>query len=276
MIARRIVALTLSISSVSSFADAAPPEEPAPTAAEPPPAPEPSETDRFVNEARLRFDQGDYEGAIQAFARAYEIEPDPNLLYNIGRIYEETGDFKEAIAFYLRFAKQPSVGIDLRRRALDRITVLKKVLEESGELPTESTTTDSAIPVKPDAPVTTPEVDPAYERRSKIFQITGFSLLGGGAAIVIGGAISGGLASRDANELSQSSTVDGRQDLIDRGKRRAAIADILYLTGAVIGVTGLSLAMVGVARRQRRSRARARWVPSIGPQHAGAAVHVTF
>jgi len=283
----RSIALALAaiVGVVSTPVQATPPAEPQedPAVAE--------QVDELIAEAARRFDAGDNEGAIAAFKAAYRLDPDPNFLYNIGRVFEEAADLKRAIAYYREFAKQPSVGIDLRRQALDRIKVLKAVLDE-----TDGT---APPPPPPPAPSTEPKTEPLSAtpagtepgdssesgpngpEKTKVsatnrkLRIAGYSLMGIGVGVVIGGAISGALAAADSDELSTTDEAGIREQLVERGERRALIADSLFIAGGVIALTGLGLTIAGFAR-PNRSPARARFIPSVTPRHAALAFRLTF
>ena len=65
------------------------------------------------------------------FEEAYAIDRVPNYLFNIGRVYEEKGDIRSAVDYYQRFVKEPGVEIEARDLALQRLRVLKGVLQET-------------------------------------------------------------------------------------------------------------------------------------------------
>ncbi len=70
-------------------------------------------------EARRHFrtgmeliDEGDFERGIGHLKRAYAIKPHPNVLYNIGRAYQDAGQLLEALDYYKRYlaAKPPDAA----------------------------------------------------------------------------------------------------------------------------------------------------------------------
>jgi tetratricopeptide (TPR) repeat protein len=49
------------------------------------------------------YERRDYDGAIAAFRRAHDLDPRPNLLYNIAQSYWKKGDNAQALDFYRRY-----------------------------------------------------------------------------------------------------------------------------------------------------------------------------
>ena len=70
-------------------------------------------------------------GECALFEQAYAIDPNPNYLFNIGRVYEEKGDIRSAVDHYQRFVKEPGVDIGSRELAVQRLRVLKAILNET-------------------------------------------------------------------------------------------------------------------------------------------------
>src|SRR5437867_1070206 len=49
------------------------------------------------------YDRGDFERAIEAFARAYELDPAPMLLFNLAQAHRKKGDSERALSLYRRY-----------------------------------------------------------------------------------------------------------------------------------------------------------------------------
>src|SRR5436309_16119301 len=64
-----------------------------------PPVPAAS-VDALVEQGFAAYHARDYRRAAETFLRAHTIQPDPNLLFNIGRCYEALGDRAAAIEKY--------------------------------------------------------------------------------------------------------------------------------------------------------------------------------
>jgi hypothetical protein len=63
------------------------------------------------------FDEGRYDAALAEFRRAYEIAPSYRILYNLGRVYAETGDSVRSVDALERYFAEGGAAIDRRRRA---------------------------------------------------------------------------------------------------------------------------------------------------------------
>jgi hypothetical protein len=82
-------------------------------------------------QARERFRAKDYDAAVRLFEQAHAVDPNPNYLFNIGRVYEEKRDLRAAVDYYQRFVMEPRVDIGAREQAVQRLRVLKAILNET-------------------------------------------------------------------------------------------------------------------------------------------------
>ncbi len=230
-----------------------------------------SEFDKLLAKASAQFDDGDFDGAIASFEAAYEIRADASLLYNIGRVYEEKGDLEPAIDYYGQFARQPGISLELREQAVERVKVLKDIVDA---------TKQDEPPAPAPAPLPEPEPEPepqptdtAPGEDGRGLRIAGYSLLGVGGAVVIGGAVAGGLASRDANDLDGEIDPGNRRDLKDAGENKALAADVMFIAGGTLALTGVALIVAGVVKKRRTERNLA-IAPVVSPRFAGT--HLSF
>ncbi|MEZ4460201.1 MAG: PEGA domain-containing protein [bacterium] len=81
----------------------------------------------LIGGANEKFDAEDFAGALADYKEAYELYPDPSLLYRIGLSSEKLGDNFEAVEYYAKFidavpddktAKKVRARIDELRAAL--------------------------------------------------------------------------------------------------------------------------------------------------------------
>src|SRR5690606_3905720 len=127
---------------------------------------------------------------------ALEATGDPNYLFNIGRVHEEAGELELAVSFYERFLDQPGVALEARAATLDRVKVLRAVIEERsrGDGTAAVSPEDTTAPTSDDLEPRSTGVDDIYEqRRRKRLMIAGSVLTGIGGAAIIAGAVMGGL-----------------------------------------------------------------------------------
>jgi len=238
------------------------------------------EVDAIVAQAVEKFQAKEYDEAAALFEQAYELSPEPNYLFNIGRVYEQAGNLEKAVEFYARFVKEPEVELGAREVALERLRVLRGVLEETSEKPPpeeEDPVDEVADPTEPEDP---PPDDPPPEdpedapKKPNPLRITGFVLLGVGVGAVAGGGALGGIALGHENDLNTLNTLETRDDAVTKGKRSALVADILFGVGGAMLVTGVVLVAVSYAGKNKSRRAAV--APTLTRRGAGIAAEVRF
>lgn len=272
--------LSLSLSLGPTLALAAPaPSEPAPDTTTDTGVSEAdkAEAERLSGLAIEEFNAKNYDKAVGLFEQAYALDPQPNYLFNIGRVYEEAGNLESAVEFYARFVKQPGVDIDAREVALERLRVLRAILEETKQ-PDPDVEPEPEPEVEPEPePELEPVPDPGIEkdkRKRKAMRGAGFGLLGVGAGVVIGGAVLGALAQGDNKKADEAASLTERLDLLDSSESKALGADIMFGVGAAVLVTGVVLVALGYSKPKTGSRVA--FQPSFGPRGGGLAMQMRF
>lgn len=234
------------------------------------------DVEAIVAQAVEKFQAKEYEAAVELFQQAYALSPEPNYLFNIGRVYEQAGDLEQAVEFYGRFVKLPEVEIGAREVALERLRVLRGVLEETAEkedpppeLPADDPTGDE--PPEDTEPETPTEPGP---KKPDPMRIAGFVVLGVGAGAVAAGGAFGGLALQRESDLNTLNTFEGRSDAVDKGTRNALAADILFGVGGAMVVTGVVLVVLSYSKKRKGQRASV--APMMSRRGAGIAAEVRF
>ncbi|MFO7566447.1 MAG: tetratricopeptide repeat protein [Enhygromyxa sp.] len=280
-----ITSITLSVSlTLGSSVVLAAPAEPAP------PEPQPSgsgevdtgvtekekgEAEKLSDQAIAEFSGKNYTGAVELFQKAYEIDPQPNYLFNIGRVYEEAGELEQAVEYYGKFVKQPGVDLDSREIALERLRVLRAIVEETKEKPQEGPKPE---PEQVD-PVPQPQpqpVDTDAQRKRRAMRLSGFGVLGVGAGALIGAAVVGSLAQGDRDKAFNRDEADhlaARQYYLDKSQTKALTADILYGVGGALLLTGVVLVAVGYSKPKTQ---RVALTPSFGPGGGSVELRLRF
>ncbi len=271
--------LSLALGLGSSVALAAPPED---STADPEvvevSAEDKSKGEALSDEAIEAFNAKRYKRAANLFQQAYDVDPQPNYLFNIGRVYEEAGRLEDAVAYYGDFVKQPGVDLDSRGVALDRLKVLRAIIEETNE-PEPEAEPDPEPEVEPESPVDEPDPEPdpaAVEdaRKRKVMRGAGFGLVGVGVGALIGGAVLGGLAQGDSGDAEQAGSIEDRRDFLDSSKTKALTADLLYGAGGALLLVGVVLVVVGYKKPKASSRVA--FTPTFGPTGVGADFQLRF
>lgn len=214
--------------------------------------------DALVSQAMERYQARDYEQAIELFQRAYEIQPEPELVYNIARSHERLAHREEALAAYERFIELPGTTGELRARALENIRALREEIaaleaarraeQEVEAAERQAGSGQQAQPGGAGGPAAPP---PPQETGSSALAVTGYALIGIGVAVLATGAVFGGLAISSYNQYQDAGFQVERLDLRDDVSRRALIADVLLFSGAGVAAAGVVMAVVAAIRARR-------------------------
>jgi tetratricopeptide (TPR) repeat protein len=234
---------------------------------------EKTEADSLSDRAIAEFSAKNYAGAIALFEQAYELDPQPNFLFNIGRVHEEAGNLEQAVVYYAKFVKQPGVDLDSRGVALDRLKVLRAIIEETKE---PDAAEPATVEPKPEPNLAPNPVDTQSERKRKTMRVSGFALIGVGAGALIGGAVVGSLAQADrdkAFDRDEADSLAARQDLLGDAQTKALTADVLFGVGGALLLTGVVLVAVGYSKPKTQ---RVALNPSFGPRGGGLELHMRF
>ncbi|HVY39471.1 MAG TPA: tetratricopeptide repeat protein [Polyangia bacterium] len=109
------------------------------------------------------YDLGQFDKAIDAWQRGYQLKNDPGFLYNIGQAYRTMGDAEKAIFFYKRYLINAPKAKN-RAEVEQKIEALQKQIDERQAPPTGlAPGATGTTPVEPPPPSTTtpPPVTPA-------------------------------------------------------------------------------------------------------------------
>jgi tetratricopeptide (TPR) repeat protein len=270
----------------SAFAEDDPPADGADE-----PAAEAPSFEELARQGSQAFADKDYAAAIEAFEAAYEVRQVPNLLYNIARTYERKGDFDEAVTYYERFVNQPEVDLKARRDALERIKTLREVLalrEEGEEVDREEVAREGSEPELAETPVdrADPEADPepapepARAAPPSPSYALAYTFAGLGVASLGAGGVFGTLAAGSLSEADGAATLSERRRAIDSAHTQAAVADGLFVGGALLSAVGLYFAIsppdAQASSDVRSASTRPRLEPRVGPGGASMTFTLDF
>ena len=82
----------------------------------------------FSDLGRLHFENERFAEAAEAFAEAWEYQPDPVLGYNAARSFENSGEWQHALDFYLATLELEDTDDDIGRRCRDGVTRIENIL----------------------------------------------------------------------------------------------------------------------------------------------------
>ena len=111
----------------------------------------------LYGKAREESNKGNLKEAVRMYKAAYELRPNPVLLYNIARLLHKLTRFQEACIYYQLFLDSPVEDSEQKRKAREYIEALRETPTPKGAVPPkpveEKTSQSSAIPSGTPPPV---------------------------------------------------------------------------------------------------------------------------
>ena len=200
------------------------------------------------------FRNGDYQEALRKLKEVYKLDPNPIILYNIGRAYEELGQLADAADYFQQAASDEALPENLQAEIGRRLPKVLPALTTRQAFTLSSRTVALSIRQaedrqrqvfidasndKPEPVETGPKPlmeDPLFWT-SVGLGVVGLGLVGGGVAVDLG-------LSDEIDELKQEETRADRartltlQDDIESGQTSAMI---LYISGGLAVAAGGAL-----------------------------------
>jgi len=244
--------------------------------------------------ARRHFDSGvayleesDYDNALKAFEKSYELSKRPEILLNIATVRERQSDFAGAVAALKSYLDVSPQGERVDAVKL-RIQNLEKRLQDraapaSTAAPTATSaatapaptatataTATAAAPPPPAPPTEQPSTKPEPNR------LPAFIALGVGG-VLAGGAVATGLMANSRYDDAKNSCSPRCNDSQLSGSRSLAITSTVLTGGAVVGVgVGVVLLLLTRSDADQLSRTAPRLDVALGPKAAAAGVAWSF
>jgi tetratricopeptide (TPR) repeat protein len=101
----------------------------------------------YFERGATEYNLGHFTEAITQFEKAYEIDPAPILLFNIGQCHRQTGNKERALFFYRRYLEQ-NPKADNRNDVENRMAELERSIKEEKDLQQRPPTNLAAPPAK--------------------------------------------------------------------------------------------------------------------------------
>lgn len=225
--------------------------------------------------ARRHFESGvaylqesDYENALKAFQKAYELSDRPEILLNIATVNERKADLPAAVAAleqYLKVAPESSE----RGTVEARIANLKKRIEEAATQPAPPATNGTSTTPSP-----TPDQPPSEEPKS---DLPAYILLGVGGLAALGAGVTGYMAKSEYDQAEEDCSPSCSDDDVSSGKTLALTSTIL--TGVAVVSAGIGAVLLLTKDPPREKAApKPRWQLGFGvtPGGAAASAHWRF
>jgi tetratricopeptide (TPR) repeat protein len=245
----------------------------------------------LVKEGERLYNAGKYREAAEVLKKAQEAQPNPKLLYNIARSYEQAGDLREALSFYQQYVGTKTEDSDatlLKRSALaiDRLRVLLEKEEKSaadaeaerkrlqGEAEASRRKAEEEQAAARRAEEDSRQQRLAQQQRAMVSyrrsRLAAFGL-GGVSAASVGAGIFFGLQSRDARKTFDKATnLESKQTAADDTRGKALLADI----GFGVGLAAAIGAIIVFPKEGPPAEGEVRM--TLAPRGAGAGVEVSF
>ncbi|MDB5216850.1 MAG: hypothetical protein JWO86_4777 [Myxococcaceae bacterium] len=185
------------------------------------------------------YRQGDFKRTVTLLTDAYALDPQPVILYNLGRAYEGLGDGDAAIDAYDRYLKADPKAPD-RASIEQRVATLQRQRDEKKNLETQR---DQE---KKRAEVAAEEQRRAEERakqrpeeppRSR--SVAPYIVAGVGAAGLIAGGVFGLVASSKHDAAASQHVQQTAIDEQDSAKSFATISTISFIAGGALLAGGV-------------------------------------
>jgi len=236
--------------------------------------------------ARKHFESGvaylqesDYDSALKAFEKAYELSNRPEILLNLATVHERRGDLSSAISSLKRYLEAVPDS-DQAATVKNRIANLEKRLEAQPKTAPTGTAqpAPTAAPATAPAPATTAPPPAEASTASAPNRIPAYIALSIGGAAAVGAVLTGVLAQSEYNDAKDSCSPHCTDDQVSTGKGMALTSTVL--TGvAVVGVgIGAALLFTGGTKTEEPHTASRlpRFIVGVGPRAASAGASWSF
>jgi tetratricopeptide (TPR) repeat protein len=238
---RKLLVLTLVLPALSAFAAA--------------PNNKAKESAALAREADRFYKDGRYKEAAEALQKAYDIDPNPTLLYNRARALDQAGEMKESLSAYREFVGLEGADAQLVKKAnlaMDRLRGLvakldaeeaareaeKKKADEAAAAEKEKAAAELAASQKARA-----ELEAKQEKELsgavKTYNLRkSLAFVAGGVAVasLASGIIFGVVSSGNKAEFTKATTTTAKDQYLNATKTTALVADISYGAAIVFAV----------------------------------------
>jgi tetratricopeptide (TPR) repeat protein len=238
--------------------------------------------------ARRHFDSGvayleesDYDNALKAFQKAYELSKRPEILLNIATVHERQGALPSAVAALKGYVEAAPQGEHVETVNL-RIQNLEKRIQEQDKAKTaEAAAAPAAGPRPPapngQAPAAAPApATPQPPRKAEPNRLPAFISLGVGG-VLAGASLATGLVAKAKYDDAKSSCGPRCSDSQLSSSRTFAITSTVLTGVAVLGVgLGVALLLTTESDNDNVGKNAPRFDVALGPSAAAASAAWSF
>jgi tetratricopeptide (TPR) repeat protein len=177
---------------------------------------------KLFEDSNKAYKSGKFEDAADLLRKAYELYPEPILLYNLGRAQEGLGDRKGALESYERYLAEAK-QVDDRGAIERRIATLREQLE------TEAKLREQPPPPPP----------PPVDDRTSVEKYGPWATIGAGGVMLGTGIVFG---VRSGAKHDDAVAAPGQRDAADlqaSAEKYATIANVLFVVGGLATAGGV-------------------------------------
>ena len=189
------------------------------------------EEEAFVlfDEGNRLYKLGQFEAAAERYERAYDLHPEPTILYNLARAKESFDPAGSADSYeeYLDLGE----GDEDRGAIERRITAMRKRVSDEAELKEKLDAKDKPVVIESSGAGPFPWV-----------------LFGTGLALGTAGVVTGVIAKGKHNDAIEEPEQKAAADLASSADSLALVTNILWISGGVLALVGL---IWGIAGRKK-------------------------
>lgn len=233
--------------------------------------------------ARRHFESGvaylqesDYESALRAFEKAYELSKRPDLLLNIATVYERKGELGAAVSSLKKYLEVATDG-DQRATVESRVANLEKRIAEKPQGKPDPGN-GAKTPPPPSGPATAPVPPGDQPPREASSNVPAFVLLGIGGITAAGAVITGVLANGEYSDAKDTCSPRCTNDDVSAGKTLALTSTILTGVAVVSASVGAVLYFTGKPATKEKAKRPSRFDLGFGvvPGSAAASARWRF
>jgi iron complex outermembrane receptor protein len=247
---------------------------------------------KHFQSGKKHHDTGEWDAALEEYLAAYQLDPNPAFLFNIGQVYRLKGDAPKALDYYQRYLEAaPNAKGSAEARAyaekikaeLDAAAAAARAQQEAearraaeaqrAERAAEEARQQQLEAERRAAEAARVAAAEQRQRAERRLRVAGVSAAAAGAVGIALG-VKFGLDARDRErQVSDQSLKDWTTTLdqaVDDGKSKNLAMEISVGIGAALLVAGGALLVLGWPRRETTV------TPTVGSNGAGAAVGWEF
>jgi hypothetical protein len=231
-----------------------------PLAATPARADEPTAA-QLSDQAYARYEASDYPGAVAFYMKAYALNIDPRILFNVAQIYDrKVQDRDLALEYYRRYLKSTTTEVDLVRKATERVAELQRQTDQAPKVAPGAPPPAAAPPPPPIAPP--PAIAPVEGGGSSGHYWLGYTIAG---VLGAGAVATGALALTSSSSLAKSSYTGAMvpSDLTSQSSKTRALGITTdVLVGSAVVAAAVTLIVQLSAPRGPKAPKAASLAPS--------------